>query len=130
MTDKDNPKNRVVANRRRRQSNPIAKGEIASPHALRAGARNDTIPTGLPSDYKSDERILAPIPGVVMQIFVEVGQRVAPGEPLLVIEAMKMKNTLRSGHALTVAGVHVRAGETIPAGKLLVEFERKGRLRG
>jgi biotin carboxyl carrier protein len=83
------------------------------------------LPTGLPSDYKSDERILAPIPGVVTQVFVKTSQQVQPGDPLLVIEAMKMKNTLRSGHDLTVAAVHVRAGEAIKAGKLLVEFGEK-----
>jgi biotin carboxyl carrier protein len=80
------------------------------------------MPTGLPSDYKSDERILAPIPGVVTQVFVTAGERLGPGEALLVIEAMKMKNTLRSGHDLSVAAVHVREGEAIQAGKLLVEF--------
>ena len=84
---------------------------------------NDTsIPTGLPSDYKCDERILAPIPGTVTQVFVKAGQAVKAGEALLVIEAMKMKNTLRAGHALHVAAVYAKAGESIQAGKLLVEF--------
>ena len=81
--------------------------------------------TGLPSDYKSDERILAPIPGIVTQVFITAGQRVRPGDPLLVIEAMKMKNTLRAGHNQNVAAMHVQAGESIRAGKLLVEFGRE-----
>ncbi len=89
--------------------------------------RQDTLPTGLPSDYKSHERILAPIPGVITGIFVKPGDRVRPGDALLVIEAMKMKNTLRSGHELTVAAVHVKPGESIKAGKLLVEFERRSK---
>jgi biotin carboxyl carrier protein len=82
------------------------------------------IPTGLPSDYQSDQRILAPIPGIVKQVFVRAGERVAAGDPLLVIEAMKMKNTLRSGHDLVIAAVHIRAGEVIKAGQVLIEFQR------
>ena len=117
MKDKD-IKKEVVAR-------PGAKrtGGIAAPPA--AARKAERLPTGLPSDYKSDERILAPIPGVVTQVFVAVGQHVAPGEALLVIEAMKMKNTLRSGHDLDVKAVHVHPGETIQAGRLLVEFDGK-----
>jgi len=97
-------------------------------HELKKTGMNvpdSTLPTGLPSDYKSDQRILAPIPGVVTQVFVRAGERVRPGDPLLVIEAMKMKNTLRSGHDLRVTAVHVETGETIRAGRLLVEFAKK-----
>ena len=86
-----------------------------------------TIPTGLTSDYKADERILSPIPGVVMQVFVKAGDKVAAGDALLVIEAMKMKNTLRSGHDLQVAAVHVKAGEVVKAGRLLVEFQKSNK---
>jgi biotin carboxyl carrier protein len=81
-----------------------------------------TIPTGLPSDYKADERILSPIPGVVQKVFVKAGDRVNAGDPLLVIEAMKMKNTFRSAHELTVAEVNVAEGEIIKAGQKLIGF--------
>jgi 3-methylcrotonyl-CoA carboxylase alpha subunit len=80
--------------------------------------------TGLPSDYKTDERILAPIPGVVTQVFVKAGDKVRPGNPLLVIEAMKMRNTIRSAHELTVAAVNVKEGDVVKTEKLLVEFEK------
>lgn len=130
MAKKDSLQNHVVASRRRRRSNPIAASATGLSHRPLAGAPrtwspkgNDTaVPTGLPSDYKCDERILAPIPGTVTQVFVKAGDRVQPGDLLLVIEAMKMKNTLRAGHALHVTAVHVKAGETIKADKLLVEF--------
>jgi biotin carboxyl carrier protein len=78
--------------------------------------------TGLPSDYKADERILAPIPGVVTQVFVKAGQQVKAGDPLLVIEAMKMRNTIRSAHARTVAAVNVKEKDVVKAGQMLVEF--------
>ncbi|KAF0106977.1 MAG: propionyl-CoA carboxylase alpha chain [Anaerolineaceae bacterium] len=81
-----------------------------------------SLPTGLPSDYKTDERILAPIPGVVTKVFVKAGEQVKAGDPLLVIEAMKMRNTIRSAHALTVAAVNVKENDVVKAGQMLVEF--------
>jgi biotin carboxyl carrier protein len=81
------------------------------------------ISTGLPSDYKTDERILAPIPGVVTQVFVKAGQQVKAGDPLLVIEAMKMRNTIRSAHDLTVAEVKVKEKDVVKAGQMLLIFD-------
>jgi biotin carboxyl carrier protein len=81
--------------------------------------------TGLPSDYKTDERILAPIPGMVTQVFVKAGDRVKPGDSLLIIEAMKMRNLIRSGHALTVAAVHVEAGRVVKAEDVLIGFGKE-----
>jgi len=68
--------------------------------------------------------MLAPIPGIVKQVYVRDGERVTAGDPLLVIEAMKMKNTLRSGHDLVISSVHIQAGEVIKAGQVLIEFQR------
>ena len=78
--------------------------------------------TGLPSDYKADERILAPIPGLVTQVFIKVGDKLKPGDPLLIIEAMKMHNMIRSGYAVTIASVHTTSGQIVKAGDLLVKF--------
>lgn len=80
--------------------------------------------TGLPADYKSDERILSPIPGLVTQVFIKIGDRLHPGDPILVIEAMKMRNMLRSGHEVTVSALHVEPGKIVQAGDILVEFSK------
>lgn len=82
-------------------------------------------PTGLPSDYKADERILAPIPGVVTKVYVKAGEQVKAGDPLLIIEAMKMRNTFRAPNDLKVSAVNVKAGEVVKSGELLVKFERR-----
>jgi biotin carboxyl carrier protein len=111
---------KVVAKPHGGQSNLIPGSKTV---LLRAsGARNDIQVTGLPSDYKVSERILAPIPGVVTQVFVSAGDAVKAGDALLVVEAMKSKNTFRCGHNLQVAVVHVQPGEVVQAGQLLVEF--------
>jgi biotin carboxyl carrier protein len=82
--------------------------------------------SGLPSDYKANERILAPIPGVVTKVYVKVGEQVEVGDPLLIIEAMKMRNTICSAYRVKVAGVKVVEKDTVKAGQVLVEFIHEG----
>lgn len=67
-----------------------------------------------------DPETRAPMPGKVLQVSVAVGAEVRPGDPLLVLEAMKMENQLAAEIEGTVAAVHVRPGEMVDVGKLLV----------
>ena len=61
-----------------------------------------------------------------MAVKVEAGSSVAAGQPLVVLEAMKMENELIAEQAGTVAAVHVAAGDTVNAGTVLVELEQPG----
>ena len=63
------------------------------------------------------------IPGRIADVVVVDGQQVTLGDPLLVIEAMKMQNELRATRAGTAARVAVQAGQTVEAGDLLVVIE-------
>ncbi len=65
----------------------------------------------------------APMPGMVMKVSVEAGQRVEAGAALVVLEAMKMENELRAPAAAVVKGVKVQAGQAVEKGQVLVEFE-------
>ena len=65
----------------------------------------------------------APMPGMVMKVAVEEGQRVEAGAALVVLEAMKMENELRAPAAAVVKGVKVKAGQAVEKGQVLVEFE-------
>ncbi|HEY8104468.1 MAG TPA: biotin/lipoyl-containing protein [Gemmatimonadales bacterium] len=65
----------------------------------------------------------APMPGLVVRLEVEPGQLVAPGGGVLVLEAMKMENELRSPAGGRVRAVLVRAGQAVEKGQALVEFE-------
>jgi biotin carboxyl carrier protein len=67
-------------------------------------------------------RILAPMPGTVVQVPVAVGDRVTVGDPVAVIEAMKMETTLVSDVDGTVAAVHASVGATVDGDALLVEI--------
>ena len=66
--------------------------------------------------------LIAPIPGDIVDVFVNVGDQVETGQELCVIEAMKMKNVLRSPRSGKVAGVEISLGETVPYGKVLIRL--------
>ncbi len=69
-----------------------------------------------------DGRVKAPIPGIVTQIFVQPGDAVTMGQPLLILEAMKMENQIRAPRDGTLASVNVSAGEGVTLRQLLVEI--------
>ena len=65
----------------------------------------------------------APLPGAVTKVLVSVGDAVAEGDALVVLEAMKMEHTLRALGAGTVRAVHGAPGQQVDVGDLLVEME-------
>jgi biotin carboxyl carrier protein len=71
----------------------------------------------------SGNAMLAPLPGTVTEIFVLPGARVELGQPVCVIEAMKMKNTIRADRNGTVASVSVSPGQSVKHKQVLVEFD-------
>ena len=66
--------------------------------------------------------IHAPMPGRVVKILAEVGQRVVAGDPVIVIEAMKMENELRAPRDATVAAIEVGEGDNVEGNTLLVRL--------
>lgn len=67
--------------------------------------------------------IKAPMPGKLVRVLVEQGQQVEAGDPLVVVEAMKMQNELKSPKAGTVAELRAQPGATVNAGEVLVIVE-------
>jgi biotin carboxyl carrier protein len=77
-----------------------------------------------PSSLNSAGNILvSPLPGTVVEVFVKVGDSVEAGQVILIIEAMKMKNSIRSVRDGLVAAVHVSAGQSVAHKQALVEFQ-------
>ena len=68
------------------------------------------------------EAIRAPIAGKVVKVMVAVGDRVAPGSAVIVLEAMKMENELAAERGGTVSAIHKAAGQAVDSGDLLVEI--------
>jgi len=72
---------------------------------------------------KQVNEIKAPIPGLILEISVSVGQQVAENDSLLILEAMKMENTFLSPRAGTIKSIAVSKGDAVNKGQLLIEFE-------
>ncbi|UOG74307.1 biotin/lipoyl-binding protein [Hymenobacter tibetensis] len=64
----------------------------------------------------------APMPGLIVAIRVEPGQTVQKGDPLLVLEAMKMENILKAPGDGTVAAIKVGLRDNVTKGQVLVQF--------
>jgi biotin carboxyl carrier protein len=67
--------------------------------------------------------VLAIMPGKIIRVLVEPGQSVHEGEPVCVLEAMKMENELHARQSGTVRAVHVRPGDDVEKDQVLVEIE-------
>ena len=68
-------------------------------------------------------RILARMPGKVVRLLVKVGEQIDAGAGIMVVEAMKMQNEMKSPKAGTVVALNVAAGKTVNAGDLLAVVE-------
>lgn len=69
--------------------------------------------------------VKAPMPGLVVKVFVEPGMEVMPGDKLVVVEAMKMENVLKSTVQGTVKAITAKEGSAVDKDAVLVEIEVK-----
>lgn len=67
-------------------------------------------------------KVKAPMPGLVLEIFVKEGQEVTKDEPLLILEAMKMENVIKAPRDGQIKSIGVIKGNAIEKNTLLVEF--------
>lgn len=63
------------------------------------------------------------IPGTILKVIVKKGQKVKFGEPMLILEAMKMKNEILADRDVKIKDIIVKVGDRIPKGTLMLEFE-------
>ena len=70
-----------------------------------------------------DRTIVAPMPGLVVKVDVEVGQAVRAGQGVVVVEAMKMENELKAPADGVVAKIHVEPRQTVEKGTVLITLE-------
>lgn len=90
-----------------------------SPAAVRLSAHDEASRAA----EASTGAVLAIIPGRIVRVLVEPGQKIQKGEPVCVLEAMKMENELRARQSGTVRTVHVKPGDDVEKDQVLVEIE-------
>ena len=88
----------------------------------------DDAPAGQPTAGGGGGRstVTAPMPGTVLRVLVEPGDRVTARQPLVVLEAMKMETPLVAPYEAVVRTVHARAGDRVAGGAALVELDDGG----
>ena len=89
---------------------------IIDPKRLRSGQDADRHHHGL-------AEITAPMPGKVVRVQIEKGASVEKGSGIIVVEAMKMQNEMKSPRAGVVVAIHVKPGDTVNAGDVLAVVE-------
>jgi len=75
------------------------------------------------ADEDAGGRLTAPMPGSVVDVLVSAGQKVGKGQPLMIIEAMKMEHTIAAPVAGVVAEVLFGRGDQVREGEQLIQFE-------
>jgi propionyl-CoA carboxylase alpha chain len=111
------------------QVKPAAEGFVirhraAQSNVLVLSPRSADLHEKLPPKKVADtsKMVLSPMPGLVVSIDVETGQDVKTGEVVAVLEAMKMQNIIRAEHDGKVKAVNAKAGDSVAADEVLVEF--------
>jgi len=104
----------------------IAPAARPRPAAPRPSSGQSPSPAALIKDVpRSDESgVPAPLPGLIMEIFVKEGDTIKAGDDLLVMEAMKMENKVQAPFDGTVKKINVQAGANVAEGDILVEIAR------
>ena len=124
---KDGDRMRVQVGERRFVAGAYVDGEIVAVwiDGRRTVFDRDDPLTAVSEREEADDRLVAPMSGKVIRVMAEAATAVEAGEPLLVLEAMKMEHTIVAPGDGTVAAVHFRAGDQVEEGAQLVDFERK-----
>ena len=96
----------------------IRRAQVLSPHAAGLLA---AMPEKQPAD--TSRLVRSPMPGLLAQIVVAEGQEVKAGEPLVVVEAMKMENVLRAERDGRVATLRAKPGDSLAVDQIILELE-------
>ncbi|WP_349370672.1 acetyl/propionyl/methylcrotonyl-CoA carboxylase subunit alpha [Salinarimonas sp.] len=111
------------------QVRPILNGHFLQHQGASAEAKVFTAAEArfvelMPEKKEADtsKQLLCPMPGLVKALMAGVGQEVKAGEPLAVVEAMKMENVLRAERDGTVKAIHAKEGDSLAVDAVILEF--------
>jgi biotin carboxyl carrier protein len=99
------------------EEKPAAPAPVAAPVATPASSVKVPVPVWKPRKTDvlpgTENFVIAPIPGVVVEVNVQVGDRVSYGQVVVLLEAMKMRNPLRVAKPGVVTEIKVQAGQHV-----------------
>lgn len=109
----------VSVNGRRFRVERVADAPVpdSSAHASMSGVRARRVAPAVAGELR------APMAGLVLRVDVTQGQKLSAGDPVLVLDAMKMENTIRAPHEGTVQELVVVAGQSVLTGALLARID-------
>ena len=108
---------------RRRVRVHVAGGAVHVDSALGASVLHEVERLPEPESAAPTGSLRAPMPGGVVRVLVEAGERVEAGQPLVILEAMKMEHTVHAPHAGVVAEICVHVGRQVETGTVLAVVE-------
>lgn len=98
----------------------IKKVKVERPQAAPVTGEAPKVEQPAPVQAGSGNKVLAPLPGTITDVPVKVGDAVAVGDTVIVLEAMKMQNNIEAENSGTVTSVLVSKGETVMEGAVLI----------
>lgn len=78
-----------------------------------------------PVAHKKINNLKAPMPGLITKLFVQAGMHVKAGEPMLILEAMKMENVFKASADATIKAINVIEKQAVEKGVTLITFEKE-----
>lgn len=101
----------------------VVKPVVSAPTAVKTAAPVRVAPKpAAQAASASSKSVLAPIPGVIDSLKVREGEEVKNGQELLILEAMKMKNSIRATRDGKIERVYVSVGDQVPHNHVLLDF--------
>ncbi len=101
-------------------SKPVeTKKEVEAPAKTESSGNGKSQKQGTVGSVK----VNSPMPGTILGIKVNVGDKVEQGQALVILEAMKMENEIASPEDGTVSSINVASGDTVDSGQLLISLK-------
>ena len=95
---------------------------VKTPTLVRTPSKSSMEPVKI-SSPSSKSTITAPIPGVVFALKMKVGDVIKEDDQVMILEAMKMENSIAAEKGGKITAVHVKVGQQVLQGEVMIEFE-------
>lgn len=99
---------------------PTARSESQQNAASQQNASLQQNAASQPAASGKGEQVKAPLPGVIIGISVNVGDKVKEGQEVAVLEAMKMENSIEASVTGTITAINVQKGDSVPEGAVIL----------